>query len=116
MTNSGVKENVVLQDCLNYLEFCGIFAFRNNTGAVKIGKRFIRVGFAGSSDILGILPDGRFLAVECKREKGGVISDLQKQFLKQIQDNHGVACVVHSAKELQDVISRETKITKNITF
>ena len=108
----GAKENVVLQDCLNYLAFCGIYSWRNNTGAVKI-YAVIKL-WAG--DILGILPDGRFLAVECKREKGGVISDLQKQFLKQIQDNHGVACVVHSAKELQDVISRETKITKIITF
>ena len=105
----GQPENEVLKQCLEYLQIKGIFAFRNNTGAVKIGKRFIRFGYAGSSDILGILPDGRFLAVECKREKGGVVSPVQKMFLKEIQDNNGVACVVHSAKELAEILKNEIK-------
>ena len=52
------------------------------------------------SDILGILPDGRFLAVECKREKGGVVSPEQKEFLLNINANGGVGIVVHSVDEL----------------
>lgn len=104
--DKGLKENVVLANCINYLHLKKIFCFRNNTGAVKIGRRFIRFGYAGSSDIIGILPDGRFLAVECKREKGGVVSPVQKMFLKQIADNNGVACVVHSVKELSEIIKK----------
>ena len=103
----GAKENSVLSSCLEYLQLKQIFCWRNNTGAVKIGRSFIRYGFVGSSDIIGILPDGRFLAVECKRENGGVLSEQQKIFLKKIQENKGIACVVHSVKELMEVIKQE---------
>lgn len=102
----GQKENIVLSQCLEYLKMCGFFVFRNNTGAFKTGRRFVRFGFPGSSDILGILPDGRFLAVECKREKGGRLSDLQKEFLSKIKDNGGVALCVHSLEELQEYMRK----------
>lgn len=96
----GLKENAVLEQCLDYLHVKQIFAWRNNTGAVKVGKRFIRFGYVGSSDIIGITKDGRFLAVECKREKGGVLSEPQKVFLEEINRNGGVAICVHSVLDL----------------
>lgn len=96
----GLPESTVLEQCLQYLRAKNIFCFRNNTGAVKVGRRFIRFGYVGSSDILGITKDGRFLAVECKREKGGVLSDAQKEFIAEINRNGGVAIVVHSVMEL----------------
>lgn len=101
----GQKENIVLQQCLIYLNCRGIFAFRNNTGALKIGKRFVRFGYPGSSDIIGILPDGRFLAVECKRENGGILSGKQVEFLSRIKENGGVALVVHSLNDLEKNIN-----------
>ena len=102
MRNKGQLESIVLKQCLEYLQIRGIFVFRNNTGALKAGRRFIRFGFPGSSDILGILPDGRFLAIECKREKGGRLSEAQKDFISRINDNGGVAMCVHSLEELQE--------------
>lgn len=105
MLNKGVPENVVLRDCLAYLQLNGIYCWRNNTGATKTAHGFVRYGKVGSSDILGILPDGRFLAVECKREKGGVVSEKQKEFLSMIEVNHGVALVVNSIEDLQEKIN-----------
>lgn len=105
----GMKENEVLRGCLEYLRANGIFCFRNNTGAVKIGRRFIRYGTPGSSDILGIMPDGRFLAVECKREKGGRLSELQKAFLTAIQINGGVSIVARSVDELKKELEKVKK-------
>lgn len=105
MTNKGVPENVVLRDCLAYLQLNGIYCWRNNTGATKTKTGFVRFGKVGSSDILGVLPDGRFLAVECKREKGGVVSEKQKEFLSMIEVNHGVALVVNSIEDLQEKIN-----------
>lgn len=102
----GAKEDVVLKGCLEYLKLKNIFCFRNNTGAVKVGRRFVRFGCTGSSDILGILPDGRFLAVECKREKGGVLSEAQKDFLEKININNGVAFCVHSVIELDEKLKK----------
>lgn len=96
----GLKENAVLEQCLAYLKAKGLYVWRNNTGALKVGRRFVRFGYVGSSDILGITKDGRFLAVECKREKGGVLSDAQKEFIGEINRNGGVAVCVHSVMEL----------------
>ena len=97
----GKVESDVLKDCLGYLNLCGIYCWRNNTGAVRVGKRFVRFGKKGSSDILGIMPDGKFLAVECKRENGGILSDDQKEFLQSITDNGGIAIVVNSVESLK---------------
>ncbi len=52
----------------------GIF-WRNNTG----GRGRIRYGCPKSSDYLGIMPDGRMLAVEAK-DDGGELDDGQRQF------------------------------------
>lgn len=102
ITSPDVPEAVVLKQCLDYLHLKGIYCWRNNTGACKAGSRFIRYGYKGSSDILGILPNGKFLAVECKRGKGGVISPEQHEFLSKIQSNGGFAIV---AKSVDDLIS-----------
>ena len=75
------RESDVLAACLQYLAVQGIFAWRQNQGAIprKEGgyRRF--VGLRGVSDILGILPHaaevvgegevrfGNLLAVEVKR-------------------------------------------------
>ncbi len=43
---------------------------RQNTGATKVGERFIRFGWRGCSDLIGMLKDGRLLAVEVKAPGG----------------------------------------------
>ena len=96
-----------MKDCREYLSIRNIFHWRNNTGAVKKNGGFIRYGYPGSSDILGILPDGRFLAVECKRERGGRLSEKQKEFLDTINKNGGVAVCVNSVTELDKIIKSE---------
>ena len=39
---------------------------RMNSGAAKVGDRFIRFGWPGCPDVLGQLKDGRLLGVEVK--------------------------------------------------
>ena len=96
-------ESCVVRACLDYLKIRGILAWRNNTGAVMEkgnGKqRFIRYGFPGSSDIIGIYR-GRFLAVECKSDTGRV-SALQHDFLNRISDAGGIAIVARSIADLE---------------
>lgn len=75
---------------------------RQNTGAAKVGGRFIKFGWKGCSDILGQLKDGRLLAVECKRLKGGKLSDDQTFFLEQVRRHGGVSFV---ATSLHDVLN-----------
>lgn len=42
------------------------WAERMNSGAVRVGGRFIRFGWPGCPDLLGQLKDGRLLGVEVK--------------------------------------------------
>lgn len=104
----GKKENEVLKKCLDVLKSMGIFHWRQNTGSFRTQNGgFFRSSMPGVSDILGIMPDGRFLAVECKREHGGVVSDAQKSFLDAIKKNHGVAIVCSDARYLRVMLKME---------
>lgn len=98
-------EREILRDCLAYLNaHPGVaFAFRANTGLVSTpdGKRRFKAGFKGCSDILGMLLDGRFLAVECKR--AGKLATLEQQaFLDRVNECGGMAFV---ATCLRDVLT-----------
>ena len=99
-----IPEAVVLGSCLSLLCILGIYAWRNNTGALfdKRG-RVVKFGLKGSSDIIGICPDGRFLAVECKRQ-GGRVRPEQIDFIEKIKKHGGVAGVVHDTDELMKLL------------
>lgn len=110
-----VSEKDVVKGILSYLEYIGVYAWRNNTGAIVSSyegkKRFFKYGLKGSADIIGILPDGRFLAIECKANKNK-LSVAQNQFLKNIKSNGGVAICAYS---LDDVIeAKQNKWKSNI--
>jgi hypothetical protein len=85
-------ESYVLSSCLEYLALKGIFAWRNNSGAVKgPSGHLVRFGQKGSPDILGILPGGRLLCVECKGS-GGKLRPEQVDWLSEA--SLAGACVV----------------------
>lgn len=42
------------------------WCYRMNSGAARIGKRFVRFGWPGCPDVLGQLKDGRLIGVEVK--------------------------------------------------
>lgn len=46
---------------------------------------------SGMSDLIGILPDGRFLAIEVKSEAKKEPTELQYKFMKQVRENNGLA-------------------------
>lgn len=81
-----------------------VWCERMNSGAAKIGNRFIRFGFTGCPDVLGQLRDGRILGVEVKAPKGKLRPE-QAVFLERIRGAGGVAFV---ARDLRDVM-RELK-------
>ncbi len=101
-----IPEADVQKQILDYLAWRHVFVWRQNSGAVVYedenrNKRFVRFASVnGISDILGILPDGRLLAIEVKK-KGKKPSDDQEKFLAAIKRNNGVAILAYS---LDDVI------------
>jgi hypothetical protein len=83
------------------------WAERQNSGAAKVGKRFIRFGWPGCSDVIGQLRDGRFLAVECKSAKGRLSAD-QQVFLDRIAGAGGVAFVARDCRDVIRELNRPT--------
>lgn len=99
-----MRETDIVRQILQYLSYRHIYCWRNNVGGTvyegKSRNYFVKHGLKGSFDIIGILPDGRFLAIEVKNEKGRV-SEFQQLFIDNINNNHGVAFV---ARSIDDVI------------
>jgi hypothetical protein len=77
-----------------------VWCERMNSGAAKIGNRFIRFGFTGCPDVLGQLRDGRLLGVEVKSPTGKLSAE-QSVFIERINSAGGVGFV---ARNCLDVI------------
>lgn len=63
--------------------------WRNNTGAVRTESGgFMRIGFTGSADIIGIARDGKFIGIECKRDEKASLSPAQEAFAEICQPGY----------------------------
>lgn len=82
---------------------------RMNSGAAEVGGRFIRFGFRGCSDVLGQMRDGRLLAVEVKRPKGGRVSREQALFLELVRAGGGVAFVARDCRDVMKALAEAVR-------
>jgi len=110
--SAAMAENLLERDivlaCLELLKFRGVFAWRQNQGAMKkrdsTGERTIRfTSINGVSDIIGVLRDGRFLAVECKRPGNGPTEE-QSYFLDAVRRRGGIALIVYDVDDLAETL------------
>lgn len=110
-------EQSLVNACLNLLNISGHFVWRNNTGVVRssytnksgiTNNRMWRAGIRGSSDILGIAEDGKFIAIECKI-KPNKPSFYQTVFLEDIRNHGGYAIVAYSTSDIKE-------LTKGVTI
>lgn len=99
------SETSVVNACLDLLRLKRIKAWRNNVGAMKVGKRFVRFGEAGSPDILGILPGGRALCVECKFGHNDT-TETQDTWLDEARVAGALVAVVWDVQELDSILER----------
>lgn len=79
---------------------------RQNSGAAKVGNRFVRFGWPGCPDVLGQLNDGRLLGVEVKSRTGRA-SPEQAQFLERIRAAGGVAFVARDCRDVLKGLSND---------
>jgi len=108
-----IPEKTILKHCHDTLLKLGVRIWRNNSGAMKIGSRFVKYGVAnpGGSDLIGykvleITPEmvgkkiAQFVAVECKASQGGKLSEHQRKFLLNVQEDGGIAIVASSVDDV----------------
>jgi hypothetical protein len=79
---------------------------RMNSGAAKIGNRFVRFGWKGCPDIIGQLRDGRLLGVEVKAEKGKLRPE-QTIFLERIRCAGGVSFVARDCRDVMRELGKD---------
>lgn len=102
-------ESSVLDRVRKALEMAGcVKVMRNNVGAFKLGRRFFRAGLdKGSSDLVAIVaPYGRWLCIETKRGKGGVVTDEQKAWLKTMENYGAVVGVCTTPEQALELLKR----------
>jgi len=103
-----LTEKQIQSQILEYLNLSGHYCWRNNTGQMtaidKYGKqRRWRAGIKGSSDIIGISKDGKFIAIECKRPGKKVTQD-QQWFLDEISKRGGIGIVATSYEQIRKLL------------
>ena len=100
-------EAKVQKEILNYLRELGLFVWTNkNQGTYdpKI-RRFRKTNqLKGVSDILGLLPDGRFLAIEVKYGSNKPTLE-QFFFLGKVNDKGGLAFTAWSVEDVKENLS-----------
>lgn len=112
------KETNIQSAIMLALSEAGCVVFRNNTAGAWIGKiihkagnqvtltdsHMIRFGLCvGSSDVIGIAPDGRFLAVEVKTSTGRPTKE-QLRFIDAVRSAGGIAGIARTTTEALELI------------
>jgi len=99
-----LPEKDIQRDIMDYLAARRVFCWKEHSGGLPMqgGEWMMPIGLKGKSDILGLLKGGRFLAIEVKRPSGK-LSLYQEEFIKNINDNGGLAFV---ARSIDDVIAQ----------
>lgn len=96
-----MKENKLINCCLEYLKIKRIFHYRQNTGAfVREPNQFYRFGTKGAPDIIAVI-NGKYVGIECK-VSGNKQSDNQIEFEKNLKQAGGLYWLIYS---LEDLIS-----------
>lgn len=91
----GVEENKIQRYCYDTMKAWGWIPYRTNKNSK--GRNAFRE--PGVADIIGCLPSGHYIGVECKTPDGKQ-SDEQKDYEKRVKHNNAIYVVIREEKEL----------------
>lgn len=86
----------LIREVSSYIKVKGYAIKRSNTGR----RGGVSYGSKGQGDFTGLIPTGRYIAIECKGDEGKQSKD-QVLFQKEVEDNNGIYILAYS---LEDVI------------
>ncbi len=103
-----IKETDIVNQILAYLRINKVFCWRQGTGKFfseyKGKRRAFSSGVPGLPDIIGVLKNGRMLAIEAKIPKRkGNLSEHQKEIIAILEKNNALVFV---ATGIDDVIEK----------
>lgn len=92
----------VLHGCLLWLKHKGIFCNRHDAGTFQnIQGQWGTYGIKGSGDIHGVLSNGVYFEIECKKGSGGRLSVVQQKRMRDVRATNAHYFVVHGVEELE---------------
>lgn len=107
------NESPLITHILGTLGNIRIKAWRNNTTGIWDAKkkkwRKFKNQLRGVSDILGILPDGKFLAIECKT-KNTARSKEQQDFIVDINNTGGTGLFAMTVDDVLEILKEKKYI------
>ena len=72
--------------------------------------RMIKIGKKGTSDIIGVSRNGKFIAIEVKKPTTAEnASDAQKEFIADIKFHHGIGGVAVTPEEALEIVEKGEK-------
>lgn len=97
-----MAERDTVRACLQYLALKNIVTWRSNNTGIYNAQRGCHIfhGTKGVPDIIGVLPGGRFLGVECKSAKGRQ-SPAQKEMQQRIESAGGLYVLARGIDDLE---------------
>ena len=94
---------------LDYLGYKNIYCWLNNTMGnynPKTNSYYKNPRLTkGVADIIGLLPSGQLLAIECKFGKNKQ-SEAQKEFQTQVVANNGVYLLIYNLEEVEEYFNK----------
>jgi len=103
MTESDIQRSIMLA-----LSQAGCLIWRNNSGILKnpagIPIKF-GIGNPGGSDLIGIAPGGRFIAIEVKTPKGRATPE-QIRFIEAVKKHGGIAGIARSVEDALSLLNQ----------
>ena len=104
-SHRGKPERAVQKAILIYLRARGcLVAVTDASAAYKAGAYFGDALPAGWPDITGLLPDGRFIGVECKSPTGRQ-SPVQKHIEQEIRKRNGLYVLARSVDDVERALA-----------
>ena len=96
-------ETNLVAEAMLALSSAGCMIWRQNTGRLMSHGRLVSFGLVGSGDIIGMMPDGRFLSAEAKVGNRKP-SPAQYAFASAVAKHNGLAVWFRSVPELMQAI------------
>jgi hypothetical protein len=109
----GQSEKILCSGIIQFLNYQGCHVWRTNSGMVtavnKYGKTHkVMLARAGTSDIIGIAPDGKFIAIEVKKpETIGTVTDNQSRFIDEVLRHGGYAGVATTPEQALELLIQQ---------
>lgn len=105
MTSEALIQRCILAE----LQRRGIFVWRANSGQARTATGgFMRFNVEGCADLIGVLPGGRFLAVEIKSPKGRQ-SEAQRMFQERVTRSGGLYVLARSVEDVLTALPVEAR-------